>query len=572
MVTPGDAPGPGQSTDSLPPGLATRREQMFFPLKPEEIARLERFGAERSWTDGEFLFEAGQAGRGMIVVLEGAVRISRRDGFGHDEHVVDQGAGHFLAEVDSLSGRAAQVDGRALGPVRGLVIPPEGLRSLVVAEAELGERIMRALILRRVGLIEAGGGVAIVGPREHPDVVRLTNFLSRNGLPHHVLDAAERTVAAQFTTACQACDQDLPLVICPDGQTLRNPSERELAECIGYLRRLDGEKLYDVAVVGAGPAGLAAAVYAASEGLTVAVLDRRAFGGQAGASARIENYLGFPTGISGQALAGRAYVQAQKFGADIAVPTVAAQLVCDHERAANSYAIEVDGGETIRARTVVVASGADYRRPDVPGVLEAERDGLHYWASPIEGGLVAGQEVVLVGGGNSAGQAAVFLATRAERVWMLVRRPLADTMSRYLIDRIEAQGNIEVVAGCDIERFGLDERGALTDVAWRERGSGELHVCPTRHAFLFIGADPCTRWLDGCDIDLDDKGFVRTGADVDRPREDRPRLPLETSRARIFAIGDVRSGSTKRVAAAVGEGAAVVAQIHAALAALEPQT
>jgi len=318
-------------------------------------------------------------------------------------------------------------------------------------------------------------------------------------------------------------------------------------------------------VVGAGPAGLATAVYAASEGLSVLVLEARAFGGQAGASARIENYLGFPTGISGLALAGRAFNQAQKFGADIVIPGVVRRLDCSQP---DGYRLELEDGAALHARTVVVASGADYRRPPFPGLSEAERDGVHYWASPVEGALCSGQEVALVGGGNSAGQAAVFLSSRAAKVWMLVRGPgLEATMSRYLIERIEAQPNIELLTRTEVERLDVDESGALCRVAWSRRATGETSERPMRHLFLFVGADPCTGWLEGCAAAFDPKGFILTGRTA-RPDEADP-PGLMTNLNGVFAIGDARSGSTKRVAAAVGEGAAVVAQIHAFLAAID---
>jgi thioredoxin reductase (NADPH) len=343
---------------------------------------------------------------------------------------------------------------------------------------------------------------------------------------------------------------------------LKNPSEEALTGRLGLIPKLDGERLYDVAVVGAGPAGLATSVYAASEGLSVVVLETRAFGGQAGASARIENYLGFPTGISGQALAGRAFVQAQKFGADVMIPAAVDTLDCACPD--GHYAVALKDGQRIRARTVVIASGAAYRHPPAPGLEDAE-SGVHYWASPVEGSLCSGQEVTLVGGGNSAGQAAVYLASKAAKVWMLVRREgLEATMSRYLIDRIKAQPNIELLPYTEVSRLTVDGTRALESIAWRNSRTGEVTERPMRHLFLFIGADPCTSWLGGCDAAIDDKGFVLTGKAA-RPHEDSP-MPLMTSLDGVFAIGDVRSGSTKRVAAAVGEGAAAVAQIHGWLA------
>ena len=550
-----------------PPVVRARRAQMYFHLTDAEIGRLRRFGESRHFRAGEHLVRAGEVGFGMAVVLSGRVEVTRRDGLGHDEPIRTYGARNFLAEVGQLAGRASFVDARAASRVEALMIPPQGLRALLVAEADLGERIMRALILRRVGLIEAGaGGPVLIGPPGHPDLVRLQHFLARNSIPHRVLDPAHEHDADALLTCMKPAPGDLPLVLCPDGTTLRNPTEHALAEKVGLLPRLDPERRYDVAVVGAGPAGLATAVYAASEGLSVVVLEARAFGGQAGASMRIENYLGFPTGITGQALAGRAFSQAQKFGADIAIPTVVRRLDCGQPE---GYALELEDGGVLRARAVVVASGADYRRPPFPGLHEAERDGVHYWASPVEGALCAGQEVALVGGGNSAGQAAVYLAARASKVWMLVRGPgLEATMSRYLIDRIRAQPNIELLTRTEIEQLDVDETGALCTVTWRTRGEDQAASPAIRHLFLFVGADPCTDWLGGCEVAIDPKGFILAGRAA-RPDEIDPPA-LMTSLDGVFAIGDVRSGSTKRVAAAVGEGAAVVAQIHAWLAGHAP--
>ncbi len=547
-----------------PPVVRTRREQMYFPLEPRQIDRLGRFGERHRFAAGDYLIRAGETGVGMVLILSGRVEVTRRDGLGHNEPIRTYGERHFIAEVGQLSGRAAFVDARAETDVEALVIPPKGLRDLVIAEAELGEKIMRALILRRVGLIEAGaGGPVLIGPHAHPGLVRLQNFLTRNGIPHRVLDP-DIEHDADALLACVKPDRDeLPLVLCPDGRTLRNPSEREVAACVGLLPQLDPGRRYDVAVVGAGPAGLATAVYAASEGLSVVVLESRAFGGQAGASSRIENYLGFPTGISGQALAGRAFSQAQKFGADVVIPGVVRRLDCARS---DAYALELDGGGEVLARTVVIASGAEYRRPPFEGLSEAEKDGVHYWASPVEGALCAGQEVALVGGGNSAGQAVVYLASKASKVWLVVRRDgLEATMSRYLIDRIRAQPNVELVTRTEVERLDVDETGALCRAAWRNLATGQVSERPLRHLFLFVGADPCTSWLAGCDVAIDAKGFVLTGRPARGGDADPP--ALMTSLDGVFAVGDVRSGSTKRVAAAVGEGAAVVAQIHAWLAA-----
>jgi thioredoxin reductase (NADPH) len=457
------------------------------------------------------------------------------------------------------------VDGTAEGNVETLLIPPEGLRSLLVAEAELGERIMRALILRRVALIQGGaGGVVLIGLPAAADVIRLQGFLTRNGFPHHLLDPAKEPEAKELISRYADIAGGLPLVVCPDGSVLGNPSETILARQIGMTAKPRSNFVYDVAVVGAGPAGLSTAVYASSEGLSVAVLDARAFGGQAGASARIENYLGFPTGISGQALTARAFIQAQKFGADVMIPTVAKTLDC--LRANGAFALELDDGDRIQARTIVVASGARYRRPAIADIARFEGRGVWYWASQIEARLCAGEEVVLVGGGNSAGQGAVFLSAHASKVRMMVRGPdLAESMSRYLIDRIAATSNIELMMQTEIIALAREAGAGLDKVRWRDHRSGAETEAPVRNVFLFVGADPATEWLRGCGVALDKAGFVITGG---RPTDGAGAAPsqLESSVPGVFAVGDVRSGSVKRVGGAIGEGAQVVMAIHNFLA------
>src|SRR5216683_2139987 len=363
-----------------------RLEQTFPALTPQEIARMRRFGEVRSYKDGEMLFETGKPGPGMFVILSGHVAISQRDGLGHVTPVIDQGPGQFLAEIGQLSGRAAMVDGHAKGDVETLLIPPERLRALLVAEADLGERIMRALILRRVSLIQGGvGGPVLIGPSNSVGVIRLQGFLTRNGYPHHLLDPATDHDATDLIARYSPSPTDWPLVVTVDGTVLRNPSESELARALGMVRALVKDKVYDVAIVGSGPAGLSTAVYAASEGLSVAVCDARAFGGQAGASARIENYLGFPTGISGLALTARAFNQAQKFGADMLIPVAVTSIDC--QRANGAFTLRLNDGETLRAKAVVVASGARYRRPDIDNLAKFEGRGIWYWASPIEAQL-----------------------------------------------------------------------------------------------------------------------------------------------------------------------------------------
>ncbi|NOJ48908.1 FAD-dependent oxidoreductase [Bradyrhizobium archetypum] len=542
-----------------------RHEQTFPVLMPQEIERMRRFGELRSYRDGEALFETGKVGPGMFVVLSGTVAITQRDGLGHITPVIDQGPGQFLAEIGQLSGRVALVDGHADGDVETLLIPPDQLRALLVAEAELGERIMRALILRRVSLIQGGaGGPVLIGPTSLGDMARLQNFLGRNGQPHHVLDPATDKDAADLVARYATSRADLPLVVCPDGTVLRNPSEPAIAYAIGMIGEHNHEKLYDVAVVGSGPAGLATAVYAASEGLSVAVFDARAFGGQAGASARIENYLGFPTGISGQALAGRAFNQAQKFGAEMLIPVSIRSLDCS--RNDGVFALATDCGKSMRAKSVVVASGARYRRPEIANLEKFEGRGVWYWASPIEAKLCIGQDVVLVGGGNSAGQAAVFLSGHARKVYMIIRGGgLGASMSRYLIERIEATDNIELIFNAEVVGLEGDEDASLARVRWRSRLAPEEHSLDIRNLFLFVGADPATGWLEGCGVMVDRGGFVVTGAQCTQ-KDGPPASPLETSVPGVFAVGDVRSGSVKRVGGAIGEGAQVVAALHGYLA------
>jgi thioredoxin reductase (NADPH) len=535
----------------------TRGDQMFPRFEAAEIDRMRRFGVVRHFEVDEELAHVGEVGLGVCVVLAGAVEITRPDKSGRPEPVVTHLPGAFMGELAQLSGRPALVDAHARKPLDVLVVAPERLRALLVAEAELGERIMRALILRRVWMLETGvGGPVIIGPAGHADVLRLAGFLRRNGHPHAQLDPASDAEAKTLMERFHVAPGELPVVLCPGEQLLRNPSEAELARCIGLVRPLDPARVHDVVVVGAGPAGLATAVYAASEGLSVLVLDCRSFGGQAGASARIENYLGFPTGITGMALMARAYNQAQKFGAEIAIPAEAAVLGVEGGDGAPAFALRLGDDQRVRARAVVIASGARYRRLAVENIAAFEGSSVHFWASPLEAKLCGGQEVALVGAGNSAGQATVYLASRAAKVWMLVRGPdLAASMSRYLVERIEGLANVEVLTRAEIS--GLEgEDGVLQAVRWRRDGAEVRR--PIRHLFNFIGADPNTDWLAGSGIALDPKGFVVTGADG--------RRPLETSRPGIFAIGDVRSGSTKRVAAAVGEGAQVVVTLHAYLA------
>lgn len=556
-----------QPADILVSDTAHGRHDQAFPvLHADDIDRIRRFAAPRRYVSGELIYQTGKPPPGALVILSGLLRVSERDGHGHDLPVVDHGPGSFAGEIGQLSGRRSFVDAVAVGDVEALLLTPEHLRSLLVAEAMLGERIMRALILRRVALIEAGaGGPVLVGLEHAPDVARLRNFLSRNGIPHLLLDPSVDDDAQLLIHRLMPSALELPLVLCPDGSVLRNPREDDLARCIGMLDGDADDLVFDVVISGAGPAGLATAVYAASEGLSTLVIDARAFGGQAGASARIENYLGFPTGISGQALTARAFTQAQKFGARMLIPVSAARLDCHRDHAGDPLTVELADGRRIRGRTLVVATGAHYRRPSCARLRAMEGHGVWYWASPIEARMCAGQHVALVGGGNSAGQAAVFLAAFASKVSVLIRGPsLAASMSSYLIDRIGANAKIELLTHTEIADVSGTVATGMESVTWRNRQTGIETTQPIRNVFLFMGADPETRWLRDCDIELDGTGFVLTGGNA--------ALPLQTSVPGVFAAGDVRAGSVKRVGGAIGEGAAAVAQIHAYLATLAPTT
>ena len=542
--------------------IESRFDQMFPTLEAAEIDRLQRFGERRTYPSGDRLVATGEISPGVFVVLSGEVAITQHNALGRQEPIVTHGPGAFIGELNQLSGRPSLVDARAVKPVETLVVSSPRLRDVLVAEAELGERIMRALILRRVGLLQGGvAGPLIVGRAGDAGTLRLAGFLSRNGQPHQSLDPDVDTCAQTLIERFHVEPSQLPIVLCTNGTLLKSPTEAELARCLGLVRPIDASRVYDVAIIGAGPAGLAAAVYAASEGLSVLVLDCRAFGGQAGASARIENYMGFPTGISGMALMARAFNQAEKFGAEMAIPDEAVHLECHPDSEQARFQLTLVNQERVSARAIVVASGARYRRLDVPNLAEFEGTTVHYWASPLESRLCTDAEVALVGAGNSAGQAVVFLAEQAKQVTMLVRGASLDaTMSRYLVDRIASLPNVRVHLTCEVTAL-EGSGGHLEAIRWRARDGRESRIAASQ-LFLFIGADPNTDWLRQSGIALDAKGFVRTGADAGSGE----RHPLETSRAGVFAIGDVRCGSVKRVAASVGEGAQVVAALHAFLA------
>jgi len=564
----------------LPPGspfafLEGRLHEIFDPLPEADIPRVTRFGERCAFPDGALLFEVGKEGSGMIVLLSGRVEFSRRDAVGRRIPMWDrEGRGHALAEVGQLSGARSLVDIQACGPVEGVLLRPEAIRTLLVAEVELGDRILRTLTLRRLGLLALGfGGPVLIGSPADARLRTLQEFLLRSGHPHSVLDPETDKDAAELVARHAAGPDDLPLVVCPGLSVLKNPGDVALGRYLNVLPNTIRERGYDVAVVGAGPAGLATAVYAASEGLSILVVDARGFGGQAGASARIENFFGFSTGITGQELTGRGFTQAQKFGAEFAMPAVVTGLSCDARRPPGQpLALHLEDGRTVLSRAVVIASGARYRRPAIPRLPEFEGHGVSYWASPIEARSCRGEDVVLVGGGNSAGQAAVYLSGHAARVLLLVRGSgLSESMSRYLVDRIAATPNIHVHPYSELTALIPDERGELNKVRWKDNRAGLEQEADVHHVFLFVGADPATEWLRGCDVALDAKGFVKTGPDltleelVRAGRRDVPK-PLETSVPGVFAIGDVRCGSVKRVGGAIGEGAVVVAELHAYLA------
>ena len=550
--------------------IETRHDQMFPTLDAGQVETAKRFasGPIRHFEPGEIVFDIGQRNAPAWLVLKGAIDVTRRNALGTETPITTHHAGQFSGEVSQLAGREALARGLA-GPEGCCALPFDAshVRALMIGSAEIGEIMMRAYILRRVGLIQDGNaGSVLVGRPGDSDLNRLENFLRRNGYPYTVLSADDeegRTVMDRFGVL----PEELPIMLCPNGTLLKRPTDAEAGICLGLTPDLDPAKIYDIAVVGAGPAGLATAVYAGSEGLSVIVLDQKSFGGQAGASARIENYLGFPTGISGMALTGRAFNQALKFGVEIAIPLEVSKLDCGDGRKGDPFTLELTDGGQVRAKTVVIASGARYRRPPIANLSMFEGAGISYWASPVEAKLCEGEEIALIGGGNSAGQATVFLAPKVKRLHLVVRGDgLEASMSRYLIDRIKALRNVELHTKTEIVALEGDQVTGLTGAVFRCETTGETHACPLRHIFLFIGADPNANWLEQC-VDVDGKGFVITGSKfaAGNGAIGRPPLPLETSKPHVFAVGDVRAGSTKRVAAAVGEGAAVVAQIHSAL-------
>ena len=538
---------------------------MFPKLSGVQIERLAAHADRQKVRAGEILFEQGDAGRGIHVVLSGALEVVR-PGLAGDDLITVHEPGQFTGEANVLSGRRSLVRGRMREAGEILHLTPEALRRVVQGDSELSDLFMRAFILRRVALLSQGfGDAALIGSTHSAATLRLQEFFTRNGHPYTYIDVERDPTVQDLLDRFHVGVGDVPVVICRGEVVLKNPTNEAVAEGFGFNRELDPAAVRDVVVVGAGPAGLAAAVYAASEGLDVLVLEETAPGGQAGTSSKIENYLGFPTGISGQALAARALTQAQKFGAEISIARTAARFVCGRHK---GYEIALADGTRVKARTIVVASGVQYRRLALEGLGRYEGVGVYYGATHIEAQLCDGCEVIVVGGGNSAGQAAVFLARRLPHVHMLVRSGgLAETMSRYLVQRIE--DNPKITLRTRTEIVGLEGADRLERVRWRGP-DGTIESRPIAHVFLMTGASPNTRWLEGC-VALDEKGFVKTGTDLARedlttwPLERPPHL-LETSRQGVFAVGDVRAGSVKRVASAVGEGSVCVQLVHRALA------
>jgi thioredoxin reductase (NADPH) len=547
------------------PLTSSRVEQIFPILTPAQINRIAVHGHMRAIQPGEVLVEQGDSTVPFFVVVSGELEIVRPSCAG-ETLVTIHGPGQFTGEVNMLSGRRTLVRMRATKPGQVIELDRQHMMALIQTDAELGEILTLAFILRRVELIAAGvGDIVLVGSTYSASTLRIKEFLTRNGHPYSYIDLERDTDVQKLLDTFKISASEIPVLICRGQVVLRNPTNQEIAECLGFNESVDQTKVRDLVVIGAGPSGLAAAVYGASEGLDVLLLETSSPGGQASSSSRIENYLGFPTGITGQELAGRAYVQAQKFGAHMLIAK-ARQLLCDSK----PYVIEVENGARIPARTIVIATGAEYRRPPCKNLLRFEGAGVYYGATFVEAQLCGGEEAIVVGGGNSAGQAAVFLAQTAKRVHMLVRSAgLAESMSRYLIRRIEESPNIVVRTHTEI--VGIEGSNHLESVRWRNNQTGQTEEHKISHIFIMTGADPNTSWLDGC-IALDSKGFIKTGPDLSQENLSaaqwslaREPYLLETSLPGVFAVGDVREGSIKRVASAVGEGSTAISIIHKVL-------
>jgi thioredoxin reductase (NADPH) len=546
--------------------LPSGNERMFPTLTAGQVERIAAHGHVRPIRAREVLVEPGQQIVPFFVVTAGQLEVVRPSRTS-ETLVIVYGPGQFTGEVNMLSGRPAMLRVRAIESGEVIEVDREHLLNLVQTDSELSELMMRAFIVRRVELIAHGlGDVVLMGSNHCSATLRVKEFLMRNGHPYSYVDLDRDADIQDLLDRFHISASDVPVLICRGEVVLRNPTNQQIAECLGFNDAIDQSQIRDVLIVGAGPAGLAAAVYAASEGLEVLVLETNSPGGQAGSSSKIENYLGFPTGISGQALAGRAYTQAQKFGAQVIIAKGAKRLVCDRK----PYAIEMDGDTCAQARSIIIATGAEYRVPTIENLSEFKGVGVYYGATFMEAQLCRGEEVVVVGGGNSAGQAAVFLAQTAKRVHMLVRsKGLAGSMSRYLIRRIEQ--NPTIVLRTMTEIVALEGSNHLERVRWRDDQVGSNETHDIRHVFIMTGAVPSTEWLDGC-VALDAKGFIKTGPDLSQddlavshwPLARPPHL-LETSVPGVFAVGDVRGGNIKRVASAVGEGSIAISFVHQVL-------
>jgi thioredoxin reductase (NADPH) len=547
------------------PLIRARIEQIFPKLTPKQIRRITPHGLTRTTKRGEVLYEQGNRAVSFFVVVSGELEVLRPSG-AVETLVTVHHSGQFTGEVGTLSGRPTMFRVRATKPGKVIELDRQHMLTLVQTDAELGEILMRAFILRRAELITAGvGDIVLIGSIYSADTLRIKEFLMRNGHPYSYIDLEHDPDVQNLLDNFHLAASEIPVVICRGQVVLRNPSKQEIADCLGFNESINQTQVRDLVIIGAGPSGLAAAVYGASEGLDVLVLETSSPGGQAGSSSRIENYLGFPTGISGQELASRAYLQAQKFGAEILI-TKGIRLLCDSK----PYVVEVENGARIPARTIMVATGAAYRKPQCEKLPRFEGAGVYYAATPMEAQLCQGEEVIIIGGGNGAGQAAVFLAESTKRVHMLVRSgSLADKMSRYLIRRIEETSKIAFRPYTEV--IGLQGGDHLESVKWRNNQTGFTEEHKIRHMFLMTGADPNTSWLDGC-IALDPKGFIKTGIDLSSetlsaahwPLARQPYL-LEASLPGLFAVGDVRGGSIKRVASAVGEGSIAISFVHKVL-------
>ena len=540
-------------------------EQIFPKLTPAQIRRIAARGHMRAMERGEVLYEQGDSAVPFFVVVSGELEVVRPL-VPVETLVTVHGPGQFTGEVGTLSGRRTLFRVRSTKPGKVIELDRQHMLALVQSDAELGEILTRAFILRRVELVAAGvGDVVLIGSTHSAGTLRIKEFLMRNGHPYSYIDLERDPDVQNLLDSFHLAASEIPVVICRGKVVLRNPSNQQIADCLGFNESIDQTQVRDLVIIGAGPSGLAAAVYGASEGLDVLMLETSSPGGQAGSSSKIENYLGFPTGISGQELAARAYHQAQKFGAEMLIAK-GTRLVCDRK----PYVVEVENGARIPARTVVIATGAEYRRPPLKNLSRFEGAGVYYGATFVEAQLCGGEEVIVVGGGNSAGQAAVFLAETTKRVHMLVRSAgLAESMSRYLIRRIEETATIVLRPYTEI--VALEGGDHLESVRWRNNQTGQTEEHNISHVFVMTGADPNTHWLDGC-VALDAKGFIKTGPDLSPenlsaagwPLARQPYL-LETSLPGVFAVGDVRGGSIKRVASAVGEGSIAISFVHKVL-------